>query len=83
MTCADLYIHWTDLKEESFLGAPEMVESFDEQGLELSEEQEAAADLVVVRHAEARLCGGFTDWNGGHRLYRRYTTNTNEVSFIH
>lgn len=60
-----------------------MVESFDEQGLELSEEQEATADLVVVRHAEARLCGGFTDWNGGHRLYKRYTTNTNEASFIH
>lgn len=55
-----------------------MVESFDEQGLELSEEQEAAADLVVVRHAEARLCGGFTDRNGGHRLYK-----TNEASFIH
>lgn len=53
MACADLYIHLTDLKEESFLGAPEMVESFDEQGLELSEEQEAAADFVVVRHAEA------------------------------
>lgn len=60
-----------------------MVESFDEQGLELSEEQEAAADLVVVCHAEARLCGGFTDQNGGHRLYKRYTTNTNEASFIH
>lgn len=60
-----------------------MVESFDEQGLELSEEQEVAADLVVVRHAEARLCGGFTDRNGGHRLYKRYTTNTNEASFIH
>lgn len=83
MACADLYIHWTNLKEESFLGAPEMVESFDEQGLELSEEQEAAVDLVVVRHAEAWLCGGFTDRNGGHRLYRRYTTNPNEVSFIH
>lgn len=45
-----------------------MVESFDEQGLELSEEQETAIDLGVVRHAKARLCGGFTDRDRGHRL---------------
>lgn len=61
-------VHWTDLKEESFLGASEVVESFDEQGLELSEEQETAIDLGVVRHAKARLCGGFTDRDRGHRL---------------
>lgn len=55
-----------------------MVESFDEQGLELFEEQEAVVDFVVVRYVEVRFCGGFIDRNGGYRFYK-----INEVSFIY
>lgn len=60
-----------------------MVESFDEQGLELFEEQEAVVDFVVVRYVEVRFCGGFIDRNGGYRFYKIYIININEVSFIY